>query len=377
MSALASDSAASTPDPAPAALQLSVVIPVLNEADNVAPLLAALEAALHGLAWEAMFVDDDSRDGTADRVRAVALRDPRVRLVQRIGRRGLASAVVEGVLASAAPIAVVMDGDLQHDEAVIPRLHALIEEGADVAVATRYADGGSTGDWDAGRLKLSRAATAWSRRLLRTDLSDPMSGFFAVRREVVVAAAPRLSNIGFKILFDLVASSPTPLRTAEAPYVFRNRLHGESKLDVKVSQEFAILLLEKTFGRVIPVRFLMFAAVGSVGLLVHLSVLGGGVRAGLHFRLAQSLAVITAIACNYMLNNAVTYRDVRLRGAAFWRGLFKFYAVSLVGAVGNVGVGAMVYRYDRVWWLAGLAGVAVGVVWNYAASAAFTWRTKS
>lgn len=362
--------------PEPAALQLAVVIPVFNEADNVAPLLAALEAALAGLAWEAVFVDDDSKDGTAARVRAVAVHDRRVRIVQRIGRRGLASAVVEGVLASAAPVAVVMDGDLQHDEMVIPRLLALIEDGADVAVATRYAPGGSTGEWSADRLRISRAATRWSRRLLRTDLSDPMSGFFAVRREVLVATAPRLSNIGFKILFDLVASSPTPLRIAETPYVFRNRLHGESKLDLKVSQEFVVLLLEKTFGRVVPVRFLMFSAVGSVGLVVHLCVLGGGVRAGLAFRFAQALAVATAIACNYALNNAVTYRDVRLRGAAFWRGLLKFYAVSLVGAVGNVGVGALVYRYDRVWWLAGLAGVAVGVVWNYAASAALTWRVK-
>ena len=358
-------------------LQLAVVIPVLNEAANIAALLAGLEAALAGLTWEAVIVDDDSADGTADLVRARAVQDPRVRLVQRIGRRGLASAVIEGMLASAAPVVAVMDGDLQHDEGVLPELHRLVAQGGyDLAVATRYAAGGSTGEWSAGRRRISQAATRWSRRLLRTDLSDPMSGFFAVRREVVVAAAPRLSNIGFKVLFDLVASSPTPLRTAEAPYTFRNRLHGESKLDLKVTQEFAILLLEKTFGRVIPVRFLMFSAVGSIGLVVHLCVLGAAIQAGLAFRVAQSMAVITAIAGNYVLNNAVTYRDVRLRGAAFWKGLANFYAVSLVGAIGNVGVGSVVYRYDRVWWLAGLAGVAISVVWNYAASAALTWRPR-
>ena len=363
------------PTPSAAPLQLAVVVPVLNEADNVLPLADALVSALDGLAWEAVFVDDGSRDGTLERLRALAVRDRRFRLVQRIGRRGLASAVVEGVLASAAPVAAVIDGDGQHDETLLPRLHALVAGGEfDVAVGTRYAAGGSTGEWSAGRKRLSATATTLSRRLLGVTVSDPMSGFFAVRREVLAAVAPRMSNIGWKVLLDLLASSPEPLRVAEAPYVFRERTAGASKLDARTVQELAILVLEKLFGRWIPVRFLLFAAVGVLGLLVHLAVLGTVLRVGLDFRGAQSLAVLVAIAFNFLLNNAVTYRDVRLRGADFWRGLLGFFGVSLLGAVGNVGVGSLVYRYDRVWWLAGLAGVAVGVVWNYAASAAVTWK---
>ncbi len=352
-----------------------MVIPVLNEAENVLPLAAALAAALEGLAWEAVFVDDGSRDGTLDRLQGLARRDRRFRLVQRIGRRGLASAVVEGVLASAAPVAAVIDGDGQHDETLLPRLYALVADGAcDVAVGTRYAGGGSTGEWSAGRRRLSETATRWSRRLLGVAVSDPMSGFFAVRRDALEAAAPRLSNIGWKILLDLLASSPTPLRVAEAPYVFRERRAGESKLDLRTVQELVVLVLEKLFGRWLPVRFLMFAAVGTLGLGVHLAVLRAALGAGAGFQAAQSAAVAAAVAFNFLLNNAVTYRDVRLRGLAFWRGLLAFYGVSLVGAVGNVGVGSVVYRYDHVWWLAGLAGVAVGVVWNYAASAAVTWK---
>ena len=354
------------------------MVPVLNEAENVAATVEALDRALQGVIWEAVFVDDGSTDGTLERVRAMALNDRRVRLLQRIGRRGLASAVVEGMLASAAPVVAVVDGDGQHDESILPRLLALVEEGdCDLAAGARYAPGGSTGDWSAGRRRLSETATRWTRRLLGVTLSDPLSGFFAVRREAVVAAAPRLSNIGWKVLLDLVASSPTPLRTAEVAYVFRERRAGESKLDLRTTQEFVILVLEKLFGRYVPVRFLMFAAVGSVGLLVHLLVLGTGLKAGLDFRAGQTVAVAVAIASNFLLNNAVTYRDVRLRGAAFWRGLLGFYGVSLLGAVGNVGVGSLVYRYDRVWWLAALAGVAVGVVWNYAASSAVTWRPQA
>lgn len=354
-----------------------MIVPVLNEAENVLPLARALESALEGLVWEAVFVDDGSHDGTLERLRTLARNDRRFRLIQRIGRRGLASAVVEGILASAAPVAAVIDGDGQHDETLLPRLHALVADGScDVAVGTRYAQGGSTGSWSAGRRRLSQAATRWAKTLLGVSVSDPMSGFFAVRRDRLEAAAPRLSNIGWKILLDLLVSSPTPLRTAEAPYTFRERRAGESKLDARIAQEFVVLVLEKLLGRFVPVRFLLFAAVGGLGLLVHLAVLWAGLRSGADFRLAQTVAVAAAIGFDFLLNNSVTYREVRLRGVALWRGLLAFYGVSLLGAVGNVGVGSLVYRYDRVWWLAGLAGVTVGLVWNYAASATVTWRAR-
>ena len=267
-------------------------------------------------------------------------------------------------------------GREEHDRCGVAVGALFVEDGNDLAVGTRYTEGGSTGDWDASRERMSRFATAVSRRLLKAEMSDPMSGFFAIRREAVVAALPYLSSIGFKILMDLVASSPRPLKIAEIPYTFRNRVHGESKFDARVAQEFAILLLEKMFGRYLPVRFLMFAMVGSLGLVVHLAVLGGGIGAGLGFRLAQTLAVVVAMTGNFFLNNVLTFRDIRLRGARLWRGLLSFYAVGAIGAVGNVGVGNVVYRIEGVWWLAGLAGVAVGVVWNYAASSLVTWRVR-
>lgn len=221
-------------------LELTVIVPTFNEADNVAALVAKLDAALSSLAWEVVFVDDNSADGTADRVRAIASVDRRVRIIQRVGRRGLSSAVVEGMLSSAAPVLAVIDGDLQHDETALVALHAAVAGGArDVAIGTRYADGGSTGDWDASRVRISQFATWLSARLLRQDVKDPMSGFFAIRREAFLAALPRLSSVGFKILLDLIASSPGPLRIAEIPYTFRVRTAGESKLDSKVAQEFA------------------------------------------------------------------------------------------------------------------------------------------
>lgn len=358
-------------------LQLAVIVPVLNEAPNVARLIEKLEVALAGLVWEVVFVDDDSVDGTAEVGRRKGLTDPRVRTIQRVGRRGLSSAVVEGMLATSAPVLAVIDGDLQHDETILPDLFNLVtSEGYDLAIGTRYSGAGSIGDWDAWRARISSFATAVSKRVLKADVSDPMSGLFAIRREPMMAALPRLSAVGFKILMDLIASSPKPLRIAEVPYTFRERLHGESKFDLRAAQEFGILLLEKMFGHILPVRLILFALVGASGVLVHLAVLGASLRAGADFRLAQSAAVLVAMTGNFILNNSVTFRDFKLRGARFWRGLLLFYAVGAIGAVANVGVGTIVYRLDGLWWLGGLAGVAVGLVWNYAASSAVTWRKR-
>lgn len=360
------------------ALQVGVIVPVFNEAANVAPLLERLAAALRDYVWEVIFVDDSSPDGSAARVREFALTDPRVRCVQRVGRRGLSSAVVEGMLASAAPVLAVVDGDMQHDESVLPQMVAkLLSDEADIVIGTRYAGEGSTGAWDEKRAALSKAATWLTNKVIRTQVSDPMSGFFAVRRAAFEAALPNLSNVGFKIMLDLLASAPQPLRTAEVAYTFRTREAGESKLDAKVGQEFVILLLEKMFGHILPVRFLMFAAVGGFGLVVHLTVLGLALNfAGESFRYAQTLAVFVAMTFNFIVNNALTYRDMQLRGRQFVRGLFTFYAVCAIGAIGNVGVGEIVYDSSKMWLLAGIAGAAIGVVWNYATSSVLTWKRK-
>lgn len=360
----------------PGALELAVVIPTLNEIDNVEPLLARLERALAGIAWEAVFVDDDSRDGTAALVRRIGRSNPRVRILQRVGRRGLSSAVIEGMLASAAPVLAVIDADMQHDETLLPRLFASVRDGAqDLAVGSRYVAGGGTGTWDTDRQVASLWATRLARQVIDTPLTDPMSGFFVITREAVEAALPRLSNAGFKILLDLVASSPGALSVVELPYTFRNRVAGESKLDLMVGVEYLKLLLDKVLGRVVPIRLLLFMIVGGFGLGVHLAILGLATATGaLPFAAAQAVAVGGAMTFNFALNNAFTYRDRRRSGWRFVTGLLSFYAVCLVGAAANVGVGAYVHDLQHAWWVAGVAGALVGAVWNFAASSVTTWR---
>lgn len=358
-------------------LDLAIVVPVFNERGNVPLLVAALDTAVAGLAWEAIFVDDDSPDGTADVVRDIARHDPRIRVIQRIGRRGLSTACIEGMCATAAPLVAVIDGDLQHDETLLPRMAAALaaDPALDLVIGSRFVAGGGTGTWDADRVAKSALATRLSRRVLKADLSDPMSGFFMIRSVVVRSVAPRLSGIGFKILLDILTAAPEPLRFAELPYVFRTRAVGESKLDHVVALEYLIALYDRMFGRVVPVRFVMFSAIGAAGAIVHLAALGLLLELGSGFVAATIVATMVAMTFNFFLNNHLTYRDRRLRGTkALLDGWVSFCAVCSVGAVANVGLAAFLYDVrGGAWALPALAGIAVGAVWNFALSSRFTW----
>ena len=361
--------------PAP---ELCIVIPVLNERDNIAPLVDRLRSVLDGIAWEAVFVDDDSHDGTRGAIAAIGLVDHRVRLLHRVGRRGLASAFIEGAQSSLAPFVAAMDGDLQHDEQLLPRMLAVLRYGeTDVVVGSRYVPGGDLGEWDRTRAGMSGIATRLGQVLMRTRVADPMSGFFMLPRSVFLRALPNLSAIGFKILLDLLASLPEPPRVKELPFTFRTRLAGESKLDAGVLLDFVLLLTDKIVGHLVPVRFLLFAAVGALGLLAHVLVLRTGLKAGLGFEQAQALATMCAIAGNFWLNNRFTFRDRRLRGAQIRWGFLIFAVVCGVGAAANLGISTFVLDAGhQTWWAAGLAGAAMSLVWNYAVGSTLTWQRR-
>jgi dolichol-phosphate mannosyltransferase len=360
---------------APAApLEVSIVVPTFNERLNVTELVARIERALRGISWELIFVDDDSPDGTSAEVKAIAVRDSRIRCLRRIGRRGLSSACIEGMLAAAAPVLVVMDADLQHDESKIPAMLAALEaEGAELVIASRYTEGGAIGNWDKTRALMSRVATRLSRMVCRQHISDPMSGFFMIRAEALDRCVRGLSGTGFKILLDIVASSPGVLQIAEVPYTFRERLHGESKLDSLVMWDFGMLLAEKTIGRYVPVRFLAFTLVGGAGVLVHLATLSALRFSQLGFTRSQAIATVVAMVFNFWSNNLLTYRDRRLRGARWLTGLLSFMLACGLGAVANVGIASFLFKSHTQWLVAALAGIAVGAVWNYAITQLYTW----
>jgi dolichol-phosphate mannosyltransferase len=362
----------------PAAPELAVIVPTLNERDNVEPLLAQLAVALDGLAWEAVFVDDDSQDGTWALLQDLQRRLPHVRALRRIGRRGLASACIEGMLASSAPYIAVIDADLQHDETILPTMLATLKaRRLDLVVGTRFAPHGSVGQLSRGRLLISRLGRLLSRAVSRADLSDPMSGYFVVHRDFLEETVRRLSGHGFKILLDLFASSPRRVRFAEVPYRFRQRQHGRSKLDAPVLLEYVTLIGDKLLGRYVPVRFVIFVLVGLFGLVIHLAILGLCFRIfEIQFYYSQAIATLVAMTTNFNLNNVFTYRERRLRGLSLLWGHLSFYLICSIGAIANIQAAQLLFELRVPWALAGALGAIVGAVWNFGVSSSFTWRRR-
>jgi dolichol-phosphate mannosyltransferase len=362
-------------DPLRSGPELAIIVPTFNERDNIAELIRRLVECLGDRSWEVVFVDDDSPDGTADLVREHAQADSRIRCLQRIGRRGLSSACVEGMLATTADYLAVMDADMQHDERLLPRMLDTLKQGdTDIVVGSRYALGGDIGDWDARRARMSRLAVRLSRLVVPGNLTDPMSGFFMMRRSVLDGTVRGLSAIGFKILADLFASHDGALRFKELAYRFGVRQAGESKLDSVTAWDYLMLLLDKLVGRWIPVRFLAFSIVGAVGVAVHFAVLTllfQGLQRS--FVLGQAVATLCAMTFNYTVNNVLTYRDLRLRGVLWLRGWVSFVLACSIGGFANLGVASAVYGMGRGWLPAAIAGILVGAVWNYAITMMLTW----
>ncbi len=360
--------------PAP---ELSIIVPTFNERANVPILVERLSRLLAACDWEVVFVDDNSPDGTAAAARAIGETDSRVRCIRRIGRRGLAGACLEGMLASPARYVAVMDADLQHDEGLLVGMLDCLRTGrTDLVVASRYLEGGSAAGLSKQRSRLSRWSNGLVRLLLGIDVADPMSGHFMIRRDAFEALAPALSSQGFKILLDIMATGRGRLRTVELPSTFRERQHGESKLDSKIALDFAALVTAKLTNDAISARFLLFCLVGLTGIAVHLSLLSALLAATLSFGSAQALATVGAITWNFVLNNIFTYRDQRLTGWRFITGLIRFQVICAIGAISNVGIATWIYDYDSVWWIAGLGGALIGTVWNFGVSAAFVWRQR-
>lgn len=357
---------------------LSIIVPTLNERDNIVPLIERLRTVLLGIKWEVIFVDDNSQDGTLDVLQALARQDERIRYIHRVGRWGLASACLDGLSASSAPYLAVMDGDLQHDETILPEMYKKIQgDDLDLVIGSRYAREGGIGHWGQQRHFMSQTATHLARQALRVDISDPMSGFFMMTRHFLYRVQDQVTGRGFKILLDLITSSKTPVRIDEIPFVFRPRHAGTSKLDTLVIWEYFLLLFDKTIGQYVPFRFVMFILVGTLGSLFHVCILGLLLHVmKISFLLSQSIATFIAMTANFVGNNLFTYRDKRLKGIAILHGLLLFYLVCAMGAFANISVADYLFKHDIIWWVAGLLGAMIGAVWNYATSSILVWPYK-
>ncbi len=358
--------------------ELSIIVPTYKERRNLIPLIRSLGESLGKIDYEVVIVDDDSPDATAAMARSLAQHDPRVRIVHRIGRRGLASAAVEGMLTTSSPYLLVMDADGQHDPAIIPAMLARTKnEQLDIVVGTRNSEGGSMGEFAASRVTISNAGRKLGSFICRVPLSDPMSGFFLLTREFFHEVVHDLSCVGFKILIDILSSARREVRIREVGYTFRSRLHGESKLDILVGLEYLQLLLGKLTRGLIPTSYLLFASVGAVGICFNFALAWVLISSfGLRFGRAQIIGAIATIAVNFFLNNSLTFRSARLKGVRMLQGLVLFYLSCSVGLLSQVAIASSLERLGTAWPAATLAGIAIGSVWNYTMAFLLVWHVK-
>ncbi|MBI5330542.1 MAG: glycosyltransferase [Betaproteobacteria bacterium] len=358
--------------------RICIVAPVFNERRNLESLVQRLDAALADVAWEILFVDDDSPDGSAEEIRRIARFDPRVRLILRIADPGLANSCIQGMLSSTADLLCVMDADGQHDPMLIRDLIQALETApADLASACRELAGADCSEaLGVRRSRLSRLGNSLIRWAIRRETRDPLSGFFVIRREACLAVVRRLSNSGFKLLFDILASHPG-LRHVEVPFRFQPRQAGESKLDALAIWQFGALLAEKLSRGWLPARAVSFLAVGALGLLVHLAALYAALGISLTFAAAQFTAALTAMTCNFALNNALTFRDRRFHGVGLIRGWLAYLAICSAGLLANVSMASWVYeRLQGLALPAALAGIAMDTLWKFVISDRVLWRRR-
>lgn len=357
---------------------LSIIVPTFNEVKNINPLVERIKIALPDVPWEIIFVDDDSPDGTTQTIRTLAKEEPRVRGICRVGRRGLSSACIEGMLSSSAPFLAVLDADMQHDISLLcAMLSRVKDDGYDIAIGSRYVSGGSTGEGlSRMRQRISQAGCVIGNWAIGEQLSDPMSGFFLMRREVLEDTVHKLSGKGFKILLDILASSDNSLKYIELPYVMKKRVMGESKLSEAVIFHYLVVILTKGIFRIVPLRYLLFGVVGLTGVGVHLTALWIlHERASVTFLPAYIIAALTAMTSNYLLNNRLTFLENSLAGLSLFHGLLRFYIICGMGAMLSAAVSDYIFEKMGFGWLyAGLVGIAFSSVWNFSLSSFYVWK---
>jgi dolichol-phosphate mannosyltransferase len=360
--------------------KLSVVLPTYNESANVTPIANQLLPLREQYSLEIIFVDDDSQDGTADVIRSLAHLHPEVRLIRRVGRAGLSSAIKEGILDATGDLVAVMDCDGQHEPAmVLAALQSLRETGADLLIGSRFHADANIKGLSRQRERNSTWANAVARFSLPRyrQLTDYMSGFFVCQLQPVLPYVRQIDVNGFKFLYELLAISRGRLNVDEMPLQFQPRISGESKLNLAVVWDLGISILHTLLLRSVPRRAISFGLVGMTGIATHLTIYSlARSLFGFSFELAQVFAVVGAATTNFLINNVLTFRTQQLAGIPLLLGLLRFLLVTSMGMVANVGVSTALYhRATQQPLLAMFAGIAVDFVWKYAASSKFVWNT--
>ncbi len=360
---------------------LTIIIPTFNEFENVDKIIEKLKKVLYNrISYKIIFVDDNSNDGTSDKIKQYQKENSNIELILRIGRRGLAGACIEGIANSKSELIAIMDCDLQHDENKIPEMVDLFNQSSelDLVVGSRHTkDGISSTGFSKVRSYGSIIATKITQILLRIKVSDPMSGFFMVRRKSIFPIIQKLQPDGFKILADIIACNRGKWVIKEIGYTFRKRVAGNSKMNFSVLLELIALIVSHLSFRYLSMRFVMFGMVGTSGIIVQvLSTFILITFLDYNFIVSHFLSVMIAMTSNFTLNNIITFKDRSLSGYRYFKGLISFYVVCSAGAFLNIASADFLYKELEIWIISSIIGAFIGAIWNFLSSSIVTWKTR-
>ncbi len=359
---------------------LSIVIPTYNEKDNISTILEKLKKELKGINNEIIFVDDNSPDGTSIIVKELTKNSPEIRLIHRIGRKGLAGAVIEGIFAANSDLVAVMDCDLQHDTTKLLDMMDLFSYNSslDLVIGSRFTETGEISEKAFSKIRElgSKVTTFLIKKVLNITATDPLSGFFMVRKDTFLKSSENLQTQGFKVLADFLATSGKNIEIKEVGYKFKSRIAGESKMSFLTALELVGLVLSQILKGKVSIRFILFCMVGLSGIFVQLLITGLAMMLINQFPTSQTLGIIGAMTSNYFLNNIITFQERKLKSLDLIRGLFSFYLICSLGAFTNIAVATYVFEISSNWIISSLIGAIFGAVWNFTLTSIFTWKSK-
>ena len=359
---------------------ISIVIPTFNEVENIVPLLKKLTLILNDFEYEIVVVDDDSPDGTSDEVNKYMKKNKRIKLITRIGRSGLSSAIKEGLIFAQGKYLLVLDGDGQHHPSfILNMLEEMQRSKYDIVIGSRFLNNSKLEGLSNERSLGSKIANKMSRISLHKNyskLTDYLSGCFCVEKEMTKKYIRKIEINGFKFLYELLSLSKGKLAVHEVPLIFKQRRFGNSKLDIAIVWDFLISIIHNLTLRLLPRRAISFGMVGISGVFVQLFITSFLVEIFLiDFYNALPFAVISAATSNFLINNQLTFRSDRLRNLGLVVGLLKFLIVASLPVIANVGITTAIYKYISAdTFIAQIAGIAIVYAWNYLASSSFVWK---
>ena len=362
---------------------ISIIIPTFNEVNNILPLINKLIKIIKHFEYEIIVVDDDSPDGTSEEVNQYMQKNQNIKLITRIGRSGLASAIKEGLLFAKGKYLIVLDGDGQHDPiCVLDMVNEIIKSNADLVIGSRFLDSSKLKGLSEKRSIGSKIANQASRISLPKNYSlitDYLSGCFCINKVNTEKLIRKIEINGFKFLYELLSLSKGRLNIIEVPLVFKLRKYGNSKLDLAIVWDFLISILHNFSFRIVPRRAISFGLVGLSGVFIQLSLTLILTRIFLlEFSKVLPFSVVCAATSNFLINNQLTFRNNRLRNFSLFKGLLKFLLVASLPVIANVGITTAFYKYISAdTFIAQLAGIAIVYAWNYMASSLFVWNRST